>query len=257
MSRGVFIAGTDTDVGKTRVALALLRALAARGVRAAGMKPVATGSRPLTASELTTAGGFYSLGDMINDDVAQIYALSAPDCDRSDINPYCFEWAVSPHIAADQSGVRIEPEHVAAAYGRLAARVDAVVVEGTGGWLAPIGELGTMADIAARLNLPVVLTVGLRIGCLNHALLTVQAIGVSNLKLAGWIGSVLRPDMPALEQNLATLDALLGVPRLALLPYSITTEADASHMVAAVATLFDEQLDEQLDEQRGSSTDAT
>jgi dethiobiotin synthetase len=242
MTRGVFIAGTDTDVGKTRVTQALLRALAATGVRAAGMKPVATGCRPLTASELAMAGGFYSAGDMINDDVASLIALSPPDCPRIDINPYCFDWGVSPHIAADRDGVRIEPEHVAAAYGRLAATVDAVVVEGTGGWLAPIGELGTMADIAQRLDLPVVLTVGLRLGCLNHALLTVQAIGVSNLKLAGWIGSVLRPDMPALEQNLATLDALLGVPRLALLPYSITTEADASHMVGAVAALFDDSL---------------
>lgn len=242
MSRGVFIAGTDTDVGKTRVTLALLRALAARGVRAAGMKPVASGCRPLTARELPIAGGFYSVGDMINDDVASICALSPPDCDRLDINPYCFDWGVSPHIAADRTGVRIEPERVAAAYERLAAQVDAVVVEGTGGWLCPIGELGTMADIAQRLDLPVVLTVGLRLGCLNHALLSVQAIGVSNLKLAGWIGSVLRPDMPALEQNLATLDAMLGVPRLALLPYSIAADADASHVVGAAATLFDEPL---------------
>jgi dethiobiotin synthetase len=242
MSRGVFIAGTDTDVGKTRVTLALLRALAARGVRAAGMKPVASGCRPLTARELPITGGFYSVGDMINDDVASICALSPPDCDRLDINPYCFDWGVSPHIAADRTGVRIEPERVAAAYERLAAQVDAVVVEGTGGWLCPIGELGTMADIAQRLDLPVVLTVGLRLGCLNHALLSVQAIGVSNLKLAGWIGSVLRPDMPALEQNLATLDAMLGVPRLALLPYSIAAAADASHVVGAAATLFDEPL---------------
>jgi dethiobiotin synthetase len=239
MSRGAFIAGTDTDAGKTRVTVALLRALAARGVRATGMKPVATGCRPLTAAELSNAGGFYSVGDQINDDVLKICAVSPADCDRIDINPYCFDWGVSPHIAADRDGVRIEPEHVAAAYGRLAARVEAVVVEGTGGWLAPIGEFGTMADIAQRLDLPVVLTVGLRLGCLNHALLTVQAIGVSNLQLAGWIGSVLRPDMPALEQNLATLDALLGVPRLALLPYSPSPEADASHMGAAVATLFD------------------
>jgi dethiobiotin synthetase len=242
MSRGAFIAGTDTDVGKTRVTLAMLRALAASGVKATGMKPVATGCRPLTASELSIAGGFYSVGDTINDDVASIVALSPPDCDRMDINPYCFDWGVSPHIVADRDGVRIEPEHVAAAYGRLAARVDAVVVEGTGGWLAPIGELGTMADIAQRLDLPVVLTVGLRLGCLNHALLTVQAIGMSNLTLAGWIGSVLRPDMPALEQNLAALDAMLGVPRLALLPYSISTEADASHMVGATAALFGEPL---------------
>jgi len=237
MNRGIFIAGTDTDVGKTRVTLALLRALAARGVRAAGMKPVATGCRPLTARDLQIAGGFYSVGDMINDDVASIIALSPPDCDRIDINPYCFDWGVSPHIAADRAGVRIEPERVAAAYERLAAHVDAVVVEGTGGWLAPIGELGTMADIAQRLQLPVVLTVGLRLGCLNHALLSVQAIGVSNLKLAGWIGSVLLPDMPALEQNLATLDAMLGVPRLALLPYSIAT-----HVIAAAAALFDRPL---------------
>jgi dethiobiotin synthetase len=96
-----------------------------------------------------------------------------------------------------------------------------------------------MADIAQRLGLPVVLTVGLRLGCLNHALLSVQAIGVSNLKLAGWIGSVLAPHMPALQENLATLDSMLGVPRLALLPYSIATDADASHVVAAAAALFD------------------
>jgi dethiobiotin synthetase len=239
MNRGVFIAGTDTDVGKTRVTLGLLRALVARGVRAAGMKPVATGCRSLTVSETSMFGGFYTDGDMINDDVAAIAALSPPDCDRTDVNPYCLDWGVSPHIAAKKAGVRIEPERVAAAYDRLAAHCDAVVVEGTGGWFAPIGELGTMADIAQRLGLPVVLTVGLRLGCLNHALLSVQAIGMSNLKLAGWIGSVLVPNMPALEENLATLDSMLGVPRLALLPHSIATDADASQLVAAAAALFD------------------
>jgi dethiobiotin synthetase len=239
MTRGAFITGTDTDVGKTRVTLALLRALRGRGVKASGMKPVATGCRALTARELSMFAGFYTVGDMINDDVAAIAALSPPDCDRTDLNPYSFDWGVSPHIAADRAGVRIEPERIAAAYGRLAMHCDAVVVEGTGGWFAPIGELGTMADIAQRLGLPVVLTVGLRLGCLNHALLSVQAIGVSNLKLAGWIGSVLAPHMPALEENLATLDSMLGVPRLALLPYSIATDADASHVVAAAAALFD------------------
>jgi dethiobiotin synthetase len=238
MSRGVFITGTDTDVGKTRVTLALLRALHSRGIKACGMKPVATGCRPLAQNELPIFAGFYAIGDKINDDVASISALSAPDCDGLDINPYCFEWGVSPHIAASRIGVRIEPELVAAAYERLAARCQAVVVEGTGGWLAPIGELGTMADIAQRLALPVVLTVGLRLGCLNHALLSVQAIGVSNLKLAGWIGSVLSPDMPALQENLDALEAMLGVPRLALLPYSLATDGDASHMVAAAAALF-------------------
>jgi dethiobiotin synthetase len=242
MSHGIFIAGTDTDVGKTRVTLALLRALKNRGIKATGMKPVATGTRPVTAAELRIFAGFCAVGDLINDDVVSIAALSPPDCDRLDVNPYCFDWGVSPHIAAGRAGVRIEPERVAAAYERLAQRCDALVVEGTGGWFAPIGECGTMADIAQRLELPVVLTVGLRLGCLNHALLSAQAIGVSSLQLAGWIGSVLAPDMPALEENLAALDALLGVPRLALLPYSVSTDGDARHVTSAVAALFDEPL---------------
>jgi dethiobiotin synthetase len=239
MSAGVFIAGTDTDVGKTRVTLALLAALQVRNIKASGMKPVATGCRALLAGELPIFAGFYTVGDMINDDVVEIASLSPPDCDRLDINPYCLHWGVSPHIAAERAGVRIEPERIAAAYERLAERCDAVVVEGTGGWLAPIGECGTMADIAQRLGLPVVLTVGLRLGCLNHALLTVQAIGASNLRLAGWIGSVLSADMPALEENLATLDEMLGVPRLALLPYSVARDRDASQLAAAALTLFD------------------
>jgi len=242
MTRGAFIAGTDTDVGKTRVTRALLQALQARGVRAAGMKPVATGCRALTAAELPVFADFHRVGDMINDDVASIAALSLPECDRADINPYCFDWGVSPHIAAQRAGVRIEPERIVAAYERLAAHCDAIVVEGTGGWFAPIGELGTMADIALRLQLPVVLTVGLRLGCLNHALLSVQAIGVSNLKLAGWIGSVLSADMPALQENIDTLDALLGVPRLALLPYSIDPAGDVEHVRAAAAALFEAPL---------------
>jgi dethiobiotin synthetase len=210
------------------------------------MKPVATGTRPVAASELPLFSGFCAIGDMINDDVAAITALSPPDCDRLDVNPYCFDWGVSPHIAAERAGVRIEPERVAAAYERLSARCEAVVVEGTGGWFAPIGECGTMADIAQRLALPVVLTVGLRLGCLNHALLSVQAIGVSNLRLAGWIGSVLSPSMPAIEENLVALDALLSVPRLALLPYSLATDGDASHLVAAAAALFGERMPDVL-----------
>lgn len=241
MTRGIFIAGTDTEVGKTRVTVALLRALAARGTRATGMKPVATGGRPLRADELHTVGSFYSFGDTINDDVASIVAVSPPDCDRLDINPYGFDWAVSPHIAADRAQVRIEPEHVAAAYERLSAAVDAVVVEGTGGWFAPIGATETMADIAQRLALPVVLTVGLRLGCLNHALLSVQAIGASHLQLVGWIGSVVRPDMPALQENIEFLDAMLGVPRLALLPHSLDTTGDAAHLDVAAQALFGQQ----------------
>jgi dethiobiotin synthetase len=245
MSAGVFIAGTDTEIAKTRVAVALLRALHSRGVRAVGMKPVATGRRSALAWELIGLGGFYKEGDMINDDVALIGACSPPEVDRLDINPYAFDWGVSPHIAAARVGVRIEPEVVAAAYERLATQADVVVVEGTGGWFAPIGELGTMADIAQRLRLPVVLVVGLRLGCLNHALLTVQAIGASGLTLEGWIGSVLDADMPALDDNIAALDNLLGVPRLALLPHSRIRDGDAGYLVAAASALFSAHMPEQ------------
>jgi dethiobiotin synthetase len=225
MMPGIFIAGTDTGVGKSRVTRGLLRALQQRGVRACGMKPVATGTSRI--------GGVID-----NEDVAACVALAPADTPRQLINPYCFEPAISPHAASRRAATPIEPERVVAAYRALAARSDAVVVEGTGGWYAPIGERSTMADIATQLALPVVLTVGLRLGCLNHALLSLQAIRLSGLPLAGWIGSVLEAQMPALEDNIAFLSALPGVPRLALLPFSTAEDADAEYLGAAASALF-------------------
>ena len=202
------------------------------------MKPVATGRRPLRPDEIGVFGGSCAVGDMINDDVVTIEQASWAGCGAADLNPYAFDWGVSPHIAAACAGARIDIEHIAAAFDRLAGRVDAVVVEGTGGWLAPIGDSRTMADVAQRLKLPVVLVVGLRLGCLNHALLSVQAIGASALTLAGWIGSVLSADMPALAQNIATLDAMLSVPRLALLPHARAADGDVDHVRHAADALF-------------------
>ncbi len=242
--RGYFIAGTDTGVGKTRVTVGLLGTFRAQGIRALGMKAVASG---------TDADG-------VNEDVAHIHAANAAALTlprapapagtairtalsaavRAAENPYCFKWPVSPHLAARRAGVTIDPAHISAAAQVLAdaGGAEMLLVEGTGGWLAPIdAEERTMADIAAALGLPVVLVVGLRLGCLSHALLTVRAITASRLPLAGWIGSQAQADMLALDENIATLDARLPAPRLGLLPYSPGALEDASHLSHAALAL--------------------
>jgi len=226
---GVFVAGTDTGVGKTRVTVGLLQALARRGVCAVGMKPVA-------------AGADSGVSPPINEDVALIRAAmaaghAAAGIAAADINPYCFEWPISPHLAACRCGVTIEPKAIAAAYARLARRCELLVVEGAGGWFAPIGEQTTMATIAAELALPVLLVVGLRLGCLNHALLSVRAIAAQGLALVGWVGSVLEPGMLALADNIASLERWLPAPRLALLPFSPDRAGDAGALDGAAAVL--------------------
>lgn len=222
--RGLFVAGTDTGVGKTRVTLGLIRALRQEGVRANGMKPIASGM-------IEKNGAF------INEDAHAIAELSLGIADRSDINPYCFDWAVSPHIAAERAGIVVDLAHIVSAYARLARTCDAVVVEGTGGWLTPIGQDATMADVVGALQLPVVLVVGLRLGCLNHALLSAQAIGNAGASLLGWIGSVIDPAMPALAENLDTLQRRLPAPQLALLPYAQGGERDPAWLAPAARAL--------------------
>lgn len=230
--RGVFVAGTDTGVGKTRVTCALLAALRRRGIRAAGMKPVATG---VSGEILPSQAGE---GAAIDDDGAMIASVSTPTCAPPDLNLYRFQPAVSPHLAAAAAGRTIEPTAITAAYQRLGHCCDAVIVEGTGGWLAPIDATRTMADIALSLDLPVLLVVGIRLGCLNHALLSQLAILASGLPLVGWIGSVIDPTMAALAENLATLDARLHAPRLALLAHSLGRDADVDAVGGAVERLF-------------------
>lgn len=196
--KGLFVTGTDTGVGKTRVAVALIHALRARGLRVAAMKPVAAGHVP---------------GELNEDVTALLQAANVAAAIR-DVNPYAFEPAIAPHIAAQQAGVRIELDVIAEAFARLAAAADAVVVEGAGGWRVPLNEDADMADLAQRLGLPVVLVVGLRLGCLNHAMLTAESIAHRQVPWAGWVGNQIDPAMPFQAENVAALQACLPSPCL-------------------------------------------
>jgi dethiobiotin synthetase len=202
-ARGLFVTGTDTGVGKTRVAVALIRSLRARGLRVAAMKPVSAGSDP---------GG-------LNEDVAALMQAANVEAALPDVNPYAFESPIAPHLAAQQAGVRIDLDVIAAAYRRLAAAADVVVVEGAGGWRVPLNAHADIADLARRLGLPVVLVVGLRLGCLNHALLTAESIVGRQLPWAGWIGNHIDPAMACQAENVAALAARLPVPCLGVQPF--------------------------------------
>ncbi len=207
----VFLTGTDTGVGKTHVAVALLRQWAGQGLRVAAMKPVA-------------AGSFETTHGPRNDDALELAAAASLRLPYERVNPCCLELASSPHLAARAAGRRIDVPALVAAYQRIAAQAERVVVEGAGGWLVPIGEPAvpgtpgpTMADLAEALGLPVVLVVGVRLGCLNHALLSAAAIRASGLELAGWVANCLDPGFPGSEDYVASLDARLPAPRLGLL----------------------------------------
>lgn len=200
MTRGIFVTGTDTGVGKTYVAVALLRALAAAGVRAVGMKPVAAG---------------VDAGARTNADVEALRRAGNVDAPPGERNPYAFAPPIAPHVAAARAGVPIDLDRIAEAYARLAARADVVVVEGAGGPLVPIDGGHDMLDIARRLRLPVVLVVGVRLGCLGHALAAELAIRMRGLSLAGWIANRIDPAMEAADDSVAALAARLPGPCIA------------------------------------------
>jgi dethiobiotin synthetase len=211
VARGYFITGTDTGVGKTLIACAMLHAFARAGRRVVGMKPVAAGAT-------RSAEGF------INDDVLQLRAASNVACELKLINPYCFEPAIAPHIAALQSGITIELSHLAQAYAQLAAQADTVVVEGAGGFCVPLNRAEDTADLARRLGLPVILVVGLRLGCMNHALLTAQAIRACGLRLAGWVANRIDPAMPVAEENVTALAERLAAPLLGEIEFTLAPD---------------------------------
>lgn len=203
---GFFVTGTDTGVGKTLVSAALTRALVARGLRVAVMKPVASGSDP------TPEG-------LRNSDALALMAAANVPTPYEVVNPYCFLPPISPHIAAREAGVVIDLPLLRSRFDALASASDSVIVEGAGGWLAPLGDTATMADLAATLSLPVLLTVGLRLGCLNHALLTRESLATRRIPFAGWIANAIDPHLDRAEENLATLSARLGQPPLARIPF--------------------------------------
>ncbi|MCG6964895.1 MAG: dethiobiotin synthase [Chromatiaceae bacterium] len=211
MSRGIFVTGTDTGCGKTHVAQALIRALRARGLRVAGFKPVA-------------AGADWCDGELRNDDALALKREAGHAAAYATINPYCLEAAVAPHLAAAEAGVAIELGVILAAYAQLAARSDVVVVEGAGGWLVPLGPGLDMQGVALALGLPVLLVVGLRLGCLNHALLSERAILAGGGRLLGWIGSQVDPGMARLNGNVATLTERLGAPCLGVIAHPASRE---------------------------------
>ncbi|AEJ02528.1 Dethiobiotin synthetase [Nitrosomonas sp. Is79A3] len=203
MSKGFFVTGTDTGIGKTTVSCALLHAFAAQGKKVIGMKPVAAGSEN---------------GQWM--DVEHLLVASNVSVSRQQINPYAFDPPISPHVAAQQSGTEIDLLVIHHAYQQLSAKADLVIVEGAGGFLVPINQHQTGADLARALNLPVILVVGMRLGCLNHALLTAQAIQAAGLTLAGWVANCIDPQMEVIAENIATLEQRLDCPLLGVLPFS-------------------------------------
>ena len=200
MTRGLFVTGTDTGVGKTVVGVALLRALVAAGRLAIGMKPVAAGCAE---------------GTVLNADVAALIAAANVTAPLADVNPYSFRRPIAPHLAAREDGTAIDLDRIGAAYARLARLADAVVVEGAGGVRVPLGPGTEMIDIPVRLGLPVVLVVGIRLGCLNHALLSAQALGARGVRIAGWVANRIDPAMPEGDANVAALVERLPAPLVA------------------------------------------
>ncbi|MDN5925073.1 MAG: dethiobiotin synthase [Xanthomonadales bacterium] len=226
MSRGVFIAGTDTGIGKTFTSVALMHALRAHGLRVAGMKPVASGCIE------TTEG-------LRNDDALALQRACSPPTPAYDaINPLAFRAAVSPHLAAHADGITPSLAPIKRAYAVLADAADIVVVEGVGGWLAPISDELTAAAIVKELDLPVILVVGLRLGCLNHAQLSARAIQADGARLFGWIGNRVDPDMLEIDANMATLKRLLPVPSLGELATNATPAQAVASLNAAVQALI-------------------
>lgn len=200
-----FVTGTDTEIGKTLVSSALLHALAQQGVRAAGMKPVA-------------AGAEWRDGVWRNEDTDILSAAANVALPVELATPYLLRDATAPHIAAAQEGVSIDLAHILACYKRVAAMADAVVVEGVGGFRVPLNEQHDTADLAQQLGLPVILVVGLRLGCLNHALLTAEAIVARGLTLAGWVANVIDLGMRHGLANIEALTARLPAPLLGCVP---------------------------------------
>lgn len=206
MKRGLFVTGTDTGVGKTLTSAALVHGFAGRGYRSAGMKPVAAGCRKVA-------------GELLSDDVAMLQSVASVALPAHLVNPYAFEPPLAPHIAARQAGCRIEIARIQQAFEAAASMTEVLVVEGVGGFRVPLNETEDTADLAVALQLPVVLVVGLRLGCLNHALLSVEAIRSRGLLLAGWVANSIDPGMLSRQDNLETLLELIPAPCVGIIPF--------------------------------------
>lgn len=211
---GIFVTGTDTGVGKTLVSVSLVKALVRHGLRVSVMKPIASGS------EHTPAG-------LRNADALALAGASNVPSPYGAINPYCFEPPISPHIAAKEARINVDINVIKRSFETLVSGADFVVVEGAGGWYAPISESQAMADLPGLLEIPVLLVVGLRLGCLNHALLTKRAIEADGAGFAGWVANSIDPELDRRSENLATLEQRLGGKPLAILAHDPDPQAQA------------------------------
>jgi dethiobiotin synthetase len=214
MKAAYFVTGTDTGIGKTHVACKLIQDYVAQGYKVIGMKPVA-------------AGEDFVNGEWVNDDVLKLEAASNVSAPRHLVNPYSFKEPIAPHIAAEKAGVEINISVIKQAFDALSQLADIVIVEGAGGFLvplnsAPLNTEKTMADLAVALNIPIVLVVGMRLGCINHSLLTVEAITTRNLTLHGWVENKIDPNMLVPAENAATIAKQIMAPKLFSLGYLAT-----------------------------------
>jgi dethiobiotin synthetase len=200
-----FVTGTDTEVGKTFISVGLIALLQSYGLKTAGMKPIASGCQLRD-------------GQWQNEDALALIAQADVELPYTTVNPYAFEPAIAPHIAAEQAGVKVSVDHITACFETIRQQADAVVVEGAGGWLVPVNEQQTMADLAKRLDLPVVLVVAVRLGCINHALLSVAAIEQTGLKLAGWVANH-TDEQPQSVEIINSLQQRINAPCLGVVPY--------------------------------------
>jgi dethiobiotin synthetase len=203
---GYFVTGTDTGVGKTVVTLGLMRRLQDRGRRIVAMKPVASGCR-------RTAQG------LRHDDALRLQRQASLPLAYHEVNPYAFEPAIAPHLAAAEAGERIGLAAIRSGFERLAAQADQVCVEGIGGWLVPLNDTQTVADLAAELELGIILVVGIRLGCLNHALLTQAAIAGAGREFTGWVANQTAPGGERAGENIAALRSRLAAPLLGTVPF--------------------------------------
>ena len=212
--KNYFITGTDTGVGKTFITCALLIKLQEGGINTTAMKPVASGLIEVD-------------GEWLNEDVAAIRAVTCRRFPLRDVNPYCMTEAVAPHIAAVHENICIEATVIADAFARLRHETDCVLVEGAGGFLVPLNAVESMASLPSWLGLDVIMVVGMRLGCLNHALLTAEAIRARGYKLAGWIAnSVTAQPMPRFDENIASLKLMLKAPWLGTIPHIVSSKLD-------------------------------
>ncbi|MGZ8258344.1 MAG: dethiobiotin synthase [Methylotenera sp.] len=218
MAQSYFVIGTDTNVGKTYVASALVQHFVRAGFKTVGMKPIASGC------ELSQQGDWQH--ELVNEDVLALSDASNVNAPLDLINPYPFAPAIAPHLAAMQAGVEINSDVITRAYQQLAAMAEVVIVEGAGGFIVPINQCETLADLALKFDIPIILVVGMRLGCINHALLTVEAIETRGLKLAGWVANQIDPSMTMFEGNLSSLQQHIGAPCLSVARWQSSVRFD-------------------------------